>query len=163
MTFNNQDIRPASEDPLGDPADQQGAGADILPASQDPYGDPADQAGLQDALSQHLANTDPGWMQQNVGRQVAGMPASQANDVAGTLLSLVQQQGVDINGLASRFGIDLGQAGQYLPQIIGLLHQNHPDALAQAASQEPGLAGLLAHPSVGGILGALASRFLGGR
>lgn len=35
-------VRPASEDPLGDPADQ-GYGRDVLPASQDPLGDPADQ------------------------------------------------------------------------------------------------------------------------
>lgn len=34
-------ILPASQDPYGDPADQQGGG--ILPASQDPYGDPADR------------------------------------------------------------------------------------------------------------------------
>ncbi len=33
--------RPASQDPLGDPADQSGYGA--RPASQDPLGDPADQ------------------------------------------------------------------------------------------------------------------------
>lgn len=46
-------VRPASEDPYGDPADQQGQGrsrqtaggnfGNVLPASQDPYGDPADQ------------------------------------------------------------------------------------------------------------------------
>ena len=38
-------VRPASEDPYGDPADQQGGGAyaNAKPASQDPYGDPADQ------------------------------------------------------------------------------------------------------------------------
>ena len=50
---NPQDVRPASEDPYGDPADQ-GMGqqasynrpgyseGQVLPASQDPYGDPAD-------------------------------------------------------------------------------------------------------------------------
>ncbi len=44
-----QEILPASQDPYGDPADQQNAGyqqqggGNILPASQDPYGDPADQ------------------------------------------------------------------------------------------------------------------------
>ena len=37
-----RNIRPASEDPYGDPADQIG-GRSIKPASQDPYGDPADQ------------------------------------------------------------------------------------------------------------------------
>lgn len=37
-----QEILPASQDPYGDPADQQ-QGGNILPASQDPYGDPADQ------------------------------------------------------------------------------------------------------------------------
>ena len=37
-------VRPASEDPYGDPADQQGSAyANARPASEDPYGDPADQ------------------------------------------------------------------------------------------------------------------------
>lgn len=37
-------IRPASEDPLGDPADQERARfGNIRPASEDPLGDPADQ------------------------------------------------------------------------------------------------------------------------
>lgn len=44
---NDQGILPASEDPMGDPADQgQYAGQQdggILPASEDPMGDPADQ------------------------------------------------------------------------------------------------------------------------
>jgi hypothetical protein len=34
------DVRPASEDPYGDPADQEFA--NVRPASEDPYGDPAD-------------------------------------------------------------------------------------------------------------------------
>jgi hypothetical protein len=38
-----RNVRPASEDPLGDPADQQRYGRTVLPASQDPLGDPADQ------------------------------------------------------------------------------------------------------------------------
>jgi hypothetical protein len=36
------DVRPASEDPYGDPADIQSYG-NVRPASEDPYGDPADQ------------------------------------------------------------------------------------------------------------------------
>lgn len=34
--------RPASEDPYGDPADQDPK-SNVRPASEDPYGDPADQ------------------------------------------------------------------------------------------------------------------------
>lgn len=44
--YGGQEILPASQDPYGDPADQQGGfqqQGGILPASQDPYGDPADQ------------------------------------------------------------------------------------------------------------------------
>ncbi len=37
-----RDIRPASEDPYGDPADEM-RGRSVRPASQDPYGDPADE------------------------------------------------------------------------------------------------------------------------
>ena len=38
-----RDVRPASQDPYGDPADQPGGNRSVKPASQDPYGDPADQ------------------------------------------------------------------------------------------------------------------------
>lgn len=36
------DVRPAREDPYGDPADEV-KGKSVRPASQDPYGDPADE------------------------------------------------------------------------------------------------------------------------
>lgn len=140
--------------------------ADVQSASQDPYGDPADQADpedVQDAARQHLENTDPGDTEAHVARQVQGIAPGQADGLASTVLNQLQQQGVDVNGLLGRLGIDQSQAAGYLPQIMGLLHQNHPEELAQAASQEPDIAGLIAHPSVGGVLGALASRFLGGR
>ena len=39
--YGGQDILPASQDPMGDPADREEGG--ILPASQDPLGDPADE------------------------------------------------------------------------------------------------------------------------
>lgn len=38
----HRNVRPASEDPYGDPADASGA-KNVRPASEDPYGDPADQ------------------------------------------------------------------------------------------------------------------------
>lgn len=39
-----QNVKPASQDPYGDPADASrgGAPANVKPASADPYGDPAD-------------------------------------------------------------------------------------------------------------------------
>jgi len=37
-------IRPASEDPMGDPADAADRARGIRPASEDPLGDPADRA-----------------------------------------------------------------------------------------------------------------------
>ena len=37
-----RNVRPASEDPYGDPADEF-RGKNVRPASQDPYGDPADE------------------------------------------------------------------------------------------------------------------------
>ena len=39
-----QNVRPASQDRYGDPADQGGGGRNVKPASQDPYGDPADDS-----------------------------------------------------------------------------------------------------------------------
>lgn len=39
--YDNNYYTPASQDPYGDPAD--GMFGDVRPASEDPYGDPADQ------------------------------------------------------------------------------------------------------------------------
>jgi hypothetical protein len=39
---NPRNVRPASEDPYGDPADEA-KGRNVRPASEDPYGDPADE------------------------------------------------------------------------------------------------------------------------
>jgi hypothetical protein len=39
---NPRNVRPASEDPYGDPADEF-KGRNVKPASTDPYGDPADE------------------------------------------------------------------------------------------------------------------------
>jgi hypothetical protein len=125
--------------------------------------DSADADQVEDATRQHLADTDPSDTEAHVAQQAQNLAPDQADDMASTLLNQARQYGVDVDGLCSRFGIDPNQAGGYLSQITGFLHENHPDALAQAAGQEPGIAGLLAHPSVGGVLGALASRFLGSR
>jgi hypothetical protein len=130
---------------------------------QDAPDDSADSDQVEDAARQHLADTDPSDTEAHVARQAQNMAPDQADDLASTLLSQARQYGVDVDGLCARFGIDPNQAGGYLSQITGFLHENHPDALAQAAGQEPGIAGLLAHPSVGGVLGTLASRFFGGR
>ena len=72
---NNEDfqgydnVRPASEDPYGDPADQYGGGqyhqtsdaqfGNVRPASEDPYGDPADQVGGGQFGNVRPASEDP--------------------------------------------------------------------------------------------------------
>ncbi|MDF5723013.1 MAG: hypothetical protein PUP91_21570 [Rhizonema sp. PD37] len=50
-------VRPASEDPYGDPADANAQQAKISPASEDPYGDPADANAQQAKISP--ASEDP--------------------------------------------------------------------------------------------------------
>ncbi len=147
--MSTQDSYGASDDP------------NIASAAADPQGDPADAGQVQDAALQHLQATDPADTEQHVASQLQAMAPAQADGLAGMLLNQLQQQGVDVNGLCARLGIDPAQAGGYLSQLMGLLHQDHPGELAQAASRLPDIAGLLAHPSVGGVLGALASRFLG--
>jgi len=150
---DRDDTRDDDQDTSADADDQNG--------DHDAQDDGSDSGQVEDAAREHLDNTDPADTETHVARQVQNMAPDQANDLASTLLNQAQQYGVDVDGLCSRFGIDPKQAGAYLSQIMGFLHENHPDALAQAAGQEPDIAGLLAHPSVGGVLGALASRFFG--
>jgi len=75
-TYRGREVRPASEDPYGDPADQMGTGrmgmgkmsmgrggmGNVKPASMDPYGDPADQMPRASMGTPHRkpsSNVDP--------------------------------------------------------------------------------------------------------
>ena len=53
--FRDRNVRPASEDPYGDPADISSYG-NVRPASEDPYGDPADTGEFGDVRP---ASEDP--------------------------------------------------------------------------------------------------------
>ena len=53
--YRDRNVRPASEDPYGDPADTSYYG-NLTPASQDPYGDPGDIASYGDVRP---ASEDP--------------------------------------------------------------------------------------------------------
>jgi hypothetical protein len=67
--FQGRDVRPASEDPLGDPADVYGGyqsptsypyvEGDVRPASEDPLGDPADQFRQVDRSDPRFKNLKP--------------------------------------------------------------------------------------------------------
>ena len=67
--FRGQEVRPASEDPLGDPADSYGGyptptsypyvEGDVRPASEDPLGDPADQFRQVDRSDPRFKNLKP--------------------------------------------------------------------------------------------------------
>lgn len=149
----NQDDTYGAQDDAQDQDSDDGQGAD-----QDAAPDASD---VEDAARQHLDTTDPSDTEAHVARQVQQMAPDQQNDLAATLLNQARQYGVDVDGLCAQLGVDPNQAGSYLSQITGFLHENHPDALSQAAGQVPDIAGLLAHPSVGGVLGTLASRFFG--
>src|ERR1051326_31283 len=101
---------------------------------------------LLQGVLQHLEGTSPDETEANVTNQAADLPADETDGLAGNLLNLAEQQGVDVNGLLGELGIDASQAGQYLGPLMGLLHQNHPEVLGQAAAQDEGIAGLLANP-----------------
>ena len=64
---SQQEPRPSSQDPYGDPADQvaQGYGDDVQPASQDPYGDPAAQGNSDVQPASQDPYGDPADEQQN--------------------------------------------------------------------------------------------------
>jgi len=189
-----QTVLPASQDPYGDPADQtQG----VLPASQDPYGDPANSmaAGVQNFLSrfgrrdyspeeaqQHfeqlqghpafqqaqqevLSQMPPEQFQQSAQQAAQQMPQEQRQSLVGDLLGALQNRGINLGQITSMLGMGSTSPQQMGPmdvsRLLGWAQQNQPDALHEAASNNPGFVKLLGNPVVQGILGNLAGRLLG--
>ncbi|MFE1746129.1 translation initiation factor [Coleofasciculus sp. H7-2] len=56
--YDDREVRPASEDPFGDPADS-GEYGDVRPASEDPFGDPADSGEYGQFGDVRSASEDP--------------------------------------------------------------------------------------------------------
>jgi len=181
------DIRPASEDPLGDPADQE---QNILPASQDPLGDPGIEGLLErllgggseddaveqvdqfqshpefgNAVSEELGNMPPEQFQGRAEEAAQQMPAPQIEAVVGNLLSVLQGRGLDVGQLTSVLGLGGVQpqqmGAQDLARLLGWTQRNEPGALGDALRGEPGLLRRLGGPIVMGILLSLARRLLG--
>lgn len=176
------DVRSASEDPQGDPADQE-----ILPASQDPQGDPGVEGVLQgylrggseeeamqhvdqvqshpefgNAVSDHLADMPPEQFADQAEQATQQMAPDQVQSTAQGLLGELQARGLDIGKLASMLGLSGTQAQQMgagdLSKLLGWTHQNEPEALGPALSGAPGLLKRFGGPIVIGVLATLARR-----
>ena len=187
-----QDIRPASEDPLGDPADQFPEGS-VLPADQDPLGDPAfqefqgrwgqndfsdDEASgfydrfarqpyVQGAQADYLSQIPPQEFEQQAQQAAYQMPPQQRQEVADGLLGALGNQGIDIGQLAGMLGLSStspqGFGVDDLARLLGWTQQNQPQALGQVAAEKPWFIQALGNPAVQGVLANLAQRYLGRR
>ena len=149
---NYQDIRPASEDPLGDPADQLPQG-DVLSADQDPLGDPAfqefqgrwgqsdfsdDEANgfydrfarqpyFEGAQSDFLSQIPPQEFEQQAQQAAYHLPPQQRQEVADGLLGALGSQGIDIGQLAGMLGLGSTTADGFgvddLARLLGWTQQ----------------------------------------
>lgn len=124
----DQNIAPASQDPYGDPADQQGGFQNVAPASQDPYGDPADQAAqaighpaFADAAEEHFSQMPPEQFQQSAQQAAYQMPPQQQQSLASTLMGALQGKGIGLGQIASQAGLSSTDPQQMGPQGLSSL------------------------------------------
>lgn len=184
------DVRSASEDPLGDPADQEKG---IAPASQDPQGDPGVEGVLQqyagegsqpseadamqhvdqvqahpefgNAVSDHLGDMPPEQFSQQADQATQQMAPQQVQSTAQGLLGALQERGINVGQITSMLGLGGSQpqqmGAQDLSKLLGWTQQNQPEALGSAVAGAPGLLKSLGGPVVIGVLASLARRLLG--
>jgi len=164
----DQNIAPASQDPYGDPADQQGEYQGAQPASMDAYGDPADQAAqavnhpaFADAAEEHFSQMPPEQFQQSAQQAAYQMPPQQQQSLASTLMGALQGRGVNMGQIASQLG-----GGSVDPQRMG--PQGLGSLLGWAQQNHPGAVAEAAqsHPSFlqnlgGPIVGGILDKLAG--
>jgi hypothetical protein len=184
--YDPNNLTPASEDPLGDPADQM---QQVAPASEDPLGDPGMQDFLQrfgtddytdDEAYQHfgqlqsrpefgqavqdsLASMPPEQFQWQAQQAAQNMAPNDIGQLASNLLGSLQGRGMDVGQLLPMLGIGANSPDQFgvddIARLLGWTQQNQPAALGDAAGGTPGLLQHLGNPVVRDILGNLADRF----
>lgn len=121
-------------------------------------GHPAFQQAQQEVLSQ----MPPDQFQASAQQAAHQMAPEQRQNVASDLLGALQNRGINLGQIASLLGLGSTSPQQMGPldlsKLLGWAQQNQPDALHEAASNNPWFVKMLGSPVVQGILRNLAGK-----
>ncbi len=106
-------------------------------------------------------------MEPELQKAIAQIQPNERHDVAREFLKQLKGRGLDERNLEKQLGLSTHHASHMkaddVSKLAAFTYHNHPDIFQDVLAEQPGIVKFLSNPIVGGIMGAIASKWLGNR
>lgn len=108
----------------------------------------------------------PSQMEPELQRAIAQIKPNERDDVARSFFKHLKQRGLDEKHLQQQLGLSSHNANHMtvddLSKLSSFTYHNHPDIFKETLAEQPAILKFVSNPVVGAILGAVASKWIGG-
>jgi hypothetical protein len=109
----------------------------------------------------------PSQMEPELKKAIAQIKPNERDDVAKAFFKHLKQRGMDERHLEQQLGLSTHHANRMnaddVSKLAAFAYHNHPDIFQEVMAEQPGIMKFLSNPLVGAALGAIASKWFGGR
>lgn len=121
-------------------------------------------------LFKHSFNSDrvpSSQMEPELQKAIAQIKPNERDDVARDFFSHLKKRGLNEHDLEKQLGLSTHKANHMstddVSKLAGFAYHNHPDVFHEVLADQPMLVKFISNPVVGAALGAIASKWMGGR
>ncbi|MFH7024190.1 MAG: hypothetical protein ACHBN1_02000 [Heteroscytonema crispum UTEX LB 1556] len=109
----------------------------------------------------------PSQMEPELKKAIAQIKPNERDDVAKAFFKHLKQRGLDERNLERQLGLSTHNPNHMnaddVSKLAAFTYHNHPDIFQEVMAEQPGIMKFLSNPLVGAALGAIASKWFGGR
>jgi|SRR4028119_984413 hypothetical protein len=117
--------------------------------------------------SLHPDRIPPSEMEPELQKAIAQIKPNERHDVAHEFLKRLKERKLSDRDLEKQLGLSSHHASHMsaddVTKLAAFTYHNHPDVFQDVLAEQPAIVKFLSNPLVGGILGAIAVKWLGNR
>ncbi len=117
--------------------------------------------------SLHPDRIPPSQMEPELQKAIAQIKPNERDDVAREFLKQLKHRGLSDRDLERQLSLSTHHASRMtaddVTKLASFTYHNHPDIFQDVLAEQPAIVKFLSNPIVGGILGAIAAKWLGNR
>ncbi len=109
----------------------------------------------------------PSQMEPELQKAIAQIKPNERDDVSRAFFKHFKQRGLDERHLEQQLGLSTHNPNRMnaddVSKLAAFAYHNHPDIFQEVMAEQPAILKFLSNPLVGAALGAIASKWFGGR
>lgn len=116
--------------------------------------------------SLHHDSIPPSQMEPELQKAIAQIKPNERDDVSRAFFKHLKQRGLDEKHLEKQLGLSTHNPNHMtaddVSKLASFTYHNHPDMFREVVAEQPTMLKFLSNPVIGAVLGAVASKWIGG-